>query len=80
MRQVLLSALRRTSCSCLCFGGERHAAGEPGQCGEAAADDRAVRAAVPAALLDALRQEVREPGQDPQLGEELRYMLLLQDL
>lgn len=53
---------------CLCLGGERHAAGEPGQRGEAAADGRAVRVAVPAAApLDALRQEVRESGQDLQL-------------
>lgn len=58
---------------CLCLAGERHAAGEPGQRGEAAADGRAVRVAVPAAApLDALRQEVRESGRDLQLGKELK--------
>lgn len=66
---------------CLCLGGERHAAGEPGQRGEAAADGRAVRVAVPAAApLDALCQEVRESGRDLQLAEELKKKLLLQDL
>lgn len=51
---------------CLCLGGERAAAGEPGQRGEAAADGRAVRVALPAAArLDVPRQEVRVAASPP---------------
>lgn len=63
---------------CLCLGGERQAAGEPGQRGEAAADGRAVRVALPAAApLDVLRQEVRQSLLDLQPGKGPKKKLLL---
>lgn len=76
-----------TSCAaeevmlCLCLGGERHAAGEPGQRGEAAADGRAVRVALQAAApLDVLRQEVRQSLLHLQLGKAPKKKLLPQGL